>query len=148
MAGAYPNLADYCCVDAVPEATFLCEYYLRFRGVMPPARVVSLGRVEEELRPGSFDLAVNVHSFSECPIAAIEWWADLLRRIQVPELLVVPNEAEAPLSLELDGSRHDYLPVLERAGYRLVHREPVLDDPAVRELVGLHDHFHLLSLDG
>ncbi len=41
MAAAHAErLADYCCVDAVPESTFVSEYYLRHRGVAPPARVV------------------------------------------------------------------------------------------------------------
>jgi hypothetical protein len=63
----------------------------------------------------------------------------------VPHLLVIPNEAEGLLSLEADGARRDFAPVLARAGFSLQRREPVLDDPAVRELVGLHDHFHLFS---
>jgi SAM-dependent methyltransferase len=147
MAEALPRLADYCCVDAIPESTFVSEYYLRHRGCVPPARVVRLDEVDAALRPGDFDLAVNVHSFSECPLAAIEWWVGLLRRLEVPRLLVVPNEPDALLSLEADGSRLDFGEVLERAGYRLEHREPVYDDPAVRELVGVHDHFHLFTAE-
>jgi len=61
---------------------------------------------------------------------------------------VIPNEPDALLSLEPDGSRRDFGPVLERAGYRLEHREPVYDDPAVRELVGVHDRFHLFAVEG
>jgi SAM-dependent methyltransferase len=146
MAAAYPNLDEYCCLDAIPESTFLCEYYLGFRGCAPPARVVSLDAVDS-LQPAEFDLAVNVHSFSECTLAAIEWWVDRLRALRVPRLLVVPNEPTDLLSLEPDGTRLDFAPVLERAGYRLVHREPVVEDPAVRELVPLADHFHLFALD-
>ena len=41
MSAAFPQLEDYCCVDAVPESTFLSEYYLRHRGCTPPARVWS-----------------------------------------------------------------------------------------------------------
>ena len=145
MACALPNLADYCCVDAVAESTFLSEYYLRHRGVVPPARVVGLDAVDGELAPAAFDLAVNVHSFSECPYAAVQWWAALLGRLEVPHLLVVPNEPADLLTLEPDGSRRDFLPALEAAGFRLEHREPVIDDPAVRELVGLEDHFHLFG---
>lgn len=145
MAGTHPNLDDYCCVDAVPHSTFLSEYYLRHRGVVPPARVVSLGRVADELEPGTLDLAVNVHSFSECPLAAIAWWADLLDRLQVPSLLIVPNEPDQLLSLEADGTRRDFQPLLEHAGYRLACREPVLADPAVSELLELDDHFHLFT---
>jgi hypothetical protein len=66
----------------------------------------------------------------------------------VPRLLVVPNEPEGLLSLEPDGHRRDFAPLLERAGYRLLCREPVLADPAVEQLVGVSDRFHLFALDG
>jgi SAM-dependent methyltransferase len=144
MASAFPRLGDYCCTDAIPESTFLSEWYLRWRGVAPPARVVELDRVEA-LSPGSFDLAVNVHSWPECTYEAVEWWVAQLERLEVPSLLVVPNEPTELLTLEADGSRRDFVPLLERAGYRLARCEPVLEDAAVRELVGLEDHFHLFT---
>jgi SAM-dependent methyltransferase len=146
VTAGYSNIADYCCVDAIPESTFLSEYYLGFRGCSPPARVVALHQVEQTLEPGSFDLAVNIHSFSECTYEAIAWWIALLRRLGVENLLIVPNEPTELLSLEPDHSRRDFTPLLETAGYELVHREPVIDDPAVRELVRLEDHFHLYRL--
>jgi hypothetical protein len=146
MVSAWPNVADYCCVDAIAESTFVSEYYLRHRGVAPPARVVALDEVDRELEAGAFDLAVNIHAFSEIPLEAIVWWAELLARLRVEHLLVVPNEADRLLSLEPDGARRDFAPLLERAGYELVAREPVIDDPAVRELVGVEDAFHLFRL--
>jgi SAM-dependent methyltransferase len=145
MAEAHPSLADYSCVDAVPESTFVSDYHLRYRGLAPPARAVRLDRLDEELAARSFDLAVNVHSWSEAPFAAVEWWVDLLERLELPRLFVVPNEPTELLSLEPDGSRRDFMPLLERAGYRLVKREPVIEDPAVRELLGVNDHFHLFE---
>jgi hypothetical protein len=66
----------------------------------------------------------------------------------VPNLFVIPNEPEGMLSIEPDGSRRDLLPVLADAGYRLTAREPVIADEAVREILRLHDHFHLFELDG
>lgn len=138
------DVADYCCVDAVPESTFVSEYYLRRRGATPPARVVPLPEVDA-LTPGSFDLAVNIHSFPEAPYAAIEWWVRQLERLEVANLLIVPNEPTELLSMETDGSRRDFMPLLEGAGYRLSKREPTIDDTAVRELLGLHDHFHLFT---
>jgi SAM-dependent methyltransferase len=146
MVGAHgERVADYCCVDAVPESTFVSEYYLRHRGVVPPVRVVSLGSVERELEPRSFDLAVNVHSFPEMPYAAIQWWVELLARLEVSALLIVPNKPTELLSLEPDGTRQSFMPLLERHGYVLSKREPVIQDEAVRELVELHDHFHLFT---
>jgi putative sugar O-methyltransferase len=148
MAEAHPNLGDYCCVDAIAESTFLSEYYLEFRGVAPPARVVPLHEIEARLEPGSFDLAVNIHSFSECTLQAIEWWVDLLARLRVPELVIVPNEPTELLSFEPDGSRLDFAAALAAAGYELTTREPVYADPAVRDLVALGDHFHRFTLRG
>jgi SAM-dependent methyltransferase len=146
-AQALPALGDYCCVDAIPESTFLCEYYLRHREVSPPARVVPLDGVRTELKPGSFDLAINVHSFSECPFDAIRWWLNELARLEVPRLMLVPNDGTALLSLEADGSRRDFSGLLRAAGYRLAARDPAVADAEVRELLELHDHLHLFVRD-
>ncbi len=143
MAQALDNVSDYCCVDAVPEATFLSEWYLRYRGCSPPARVVSLDTLDEQLAPRTFDLAVNMHSFSECPLAAVSWWIDRLVELQVCRLLIIPNEPDALLSTEGDGSRVDFSPVLDEAGFELVHCEPVISDEAIAELLPLHDRFYL-----
>lgn len=143
---AVEGLADYCCVDAVAESTFLCEYHLHHRGVVPPARVVPFDEVGSALRDARFDLAVNVHGFSETTYASIADWCGHLTRLQVPHLFVVPNEGERFLSLEPDGTRRDFRPLIEQAGYRLVRSEPVIDDDAVRELVRVFDHFCLFEL--
>lgn len=142
---AVPGLSDYCCVDAVPMSTFVCEYYLRYRGCTPPCRVVTLPNVPD-LPVGSFDLAVNVHSFSECTTAAIEWWLGQLVRLEVPRLFLVPNEPDAFLSMESDGSRLDYLRLITEAGYRLVAEERVFEDAAVRHLLEIHDRYCLFQL--
>jgi SAM-dependent methyltransferase len=147
MTEAFTNVGDYCCVDAIPESTFLSEYYLRHRAAIPPARVVPLDRLDSELEPGSFDLAVAIHIFSECTLPAIAWWVARLRALEVPRLLVVPREPTELLSVEPDWTRQDYAPVLDRAGYRLEAREPVVDDPAFAQQLGLEDHFHLFALD-
>lgn len=144
MTEAFDSVGDYCCVDVVPEATFLSEYYLRYRGCTPPARVVPLDELDCAVETG-FDLAINVHSWSECTETAVSWWIELLHRLRIPEVFIVPNEPDRLLTLEADGSRRDFAPLLERAGYRLHHREPVIADPAVRELIPLHDHFYVFA---
>ena len=96
--------------------------------------------------PGEFDLAVNIHSFSECPLAAIEWWMSLLARLRVPRLFLVPNERTGFLSTEADGTRKDYLPVIDAAGYSSVAEEWAFDDPAVRKAIGIDDRFCLFEL--
>ena len=94
MAQAAQHLDDYCCVDAIPESTFLSEYYLRHRGCVPPARVVPLHEIDRVGKAGDFDLAVNIHSFSECTYEAVSWWFDWLEGLRIPNLLIVPNDRE------------------------------------------------------
>ena len=140
---AWPGLAAYFCVDAIPESTFLSEWYLRHRGITR-AHVVAVDELAslDDVRP---QLALNVHSFSEMPLSAIDGWLDLLDRLQVPRLFVVPNDAEAFLTMEADGTRRDYLPAVERRGYRVLAQEPAIADPDTRELVGVHDHLFLFE---
>jgi hypothetical protein len=145
MATLHPSLADYCCVDAVPESTFLSEYYLGFRGATPPTRVVGLHEVQSLLQPGSFDLAVNIHSFSECTLAAIEWWLGQVARLEIPHLFVIPNEFEGIISREVGGGYHDALPAFEAAGYKPATVERVIADPAIRELTRINDNFYLFE---
>jgi SAM-dependent methyltransferase len=145
MISALPNVTEYYCVDAVPEATFLSDWYLRYRGCIPPARTIRLDRLDEEVKVRDFSLAVNMHSFSECPLPAIRWWIEWLADLEVPNLLIVPNEPDALLSTEPDGRRLDFEPLLNAVGYELVRREPVIRDPAVRELLPLNDHFYLFA---
>lgn len=124
------------CVDAVAESTFLCEYYLRFRGRAARTQVVPLSDVEAVLAERPIDAAVNVHSFSECPLSAIRWWVDLLSRARVNHVMVVPN-ADSPsstrlLTMEHDSSRVDFRPLFEEYSYALALRQPKYAQPALQ----------------
>jgi SAM-dependent methyltransferase len=146
---AVADVADYACVDAIPESTFLCDYYLRRRGVADRARAVPLDAVAAAGSSlGRFDVAFNVHSWSECTLAAITWWVDLVRRLEVPYLFVVPNQHDRFLSREPDKTRRDFLPVITGAGYRQVAEEPLFEDPNVRQLLAIQDRLYLFRLDG
>ncbi|MFI0941504.1 putative sugar O-methyltransferase [Streptomyces sp. NPDC021020] len=142
MSECVPGLTRYLCVDAIPESTFLSEQYLRFRKASRAA-VIPLDEMAERLEGERPDLAVNIHSFSEMPLSAIEAWIGLLARLDVPALMIVPNEGDKLLSLENDYLRTDFTPVLERHGYVLAAREQTIADPDVRELVGVGDWFML-----
>lgn len=143
MVESVPDLRRYLCVDAIPESTFLSEQYLTYRRVDHKATVLRLDEVADRLVAERPDLAVNIHSFSEMPIAVIEAWIELLARSGVPALMIVPNEGDQLLSLEDDYVRLDFGPVLERHGYALAAREPTISDPDVRDLVGVGDWFML-----
>jgi hypothetical protein len=90
MVSALPNLNRYFCTDAVPVSTLLCEYYLQFRELNDRVQVVPLHKLND-LANTPIDLAINIHSFSECTISAIEWWCKLLSKYKIKYLMIVPN---------------------------------------------------------
>jgi SAM-dependent methyltransferase len=143
---ANPRLKAYTCADAVPESTFLCEYYLGFRGLRERVQVLPLHELESRLPLQRYDLALNLHSFSECTYAAIEWWLTQLARLGVRHLMLIPNEGERFLSVEPDGTRRDFAPLLSRVGYREIVREPLFGDPAVRQVMDVADVMFLFQL--
>lgn len=143
MCSALENVAVYDCVDAIPESTFLCDYYLRFRGV-EKARAVPLHQLDEQLHD-RYDIALNIHSFSECPRAATRWWLQKIAQREIPWLLIVPNTPTELLSAEADGATLDFRADVEAAGYRLHLMQPVYPDDELRELIGVQDHFLLFK---
>lgn len=147
MLTANPALQSYTCVDAVPESTFLSEFYLRYRGLDNRSRVVPLDELEQLFaQTGTFDLALNIHSFSECTYAAVEWWLTGIARMGVRYLMIIPNESRDFLATEPDMSRRDFRPLLDKLGYRLIAEEAVFDDPAVRDLMKVQDNMFLFEL--
>jgi len=126
LVTAFPEARGWC-VDAIPLSTFLSEFYLRFRGVSDKVTVVPLDAVEQRLVGQEFDLATNVHSFSECTLDTICWWLDLLVQLNVPRLMIVPNPyhngGTQLYSREADGRFQDFMPELLRRGFRLVRRD-------------------------
>lgn len=142
MSAALPNLEAYDCIDGVATSTFLCEYYTDFRQLPGSVRVVPLH--EHETLRDEYDLAVNIHSFSECSLAAIRWWLDRIAERRVEWLLIVPNRPpEQLLSTELDGSHLDFAPYVEAAGYERVDCRPRHQDDELRQLIGVDGRFHL-----
>lgn len=147
MLEVHPGIQTYTCVDAVPESTFLSEFYLKHRGLENRVEVVPLDQLENHLQPNrSYDLAINIHSFSECTYAAIEWWLRRLKDIGVRHLLIVPNDPTRLLSIEADGSHRDYEPLLAQLGFGRMAQEPVFDDSQVQELIGVRDNMFLFEL--
>lgn len=124
LAQSFPNLERAYATDAVPESTLLCDTYLRFRGVADRAIAVPLDQVEERLPADTIDVATNVHSFSEMPLAAIEWWLDLLVAKRVRHLMIVPNVGTRLVSREADGRNLDFSPALAERGLVRVAEEP------------------------
>jgi len=71
MATGLPGIEKFFRTDAVAVSIFVSDYYLRFRGVKE-ALVIPLDEIDNMLRDHPVDLAISVHSFSECQKQAIE----------------------------------------------------------------------------
>jgi hypothetical protein len=136
---AFENVT-YLCTDAIPRSTFLSGYYLDFRGVSDRASVVPLDKISGAFAGRCIDLVVNIHSFSEIPITAIEWWLDLIAENDVQHLLIVPNTDTRLLSKELDGPKVDLRPVIEGRGFELVRQQPKYTSDFMQRH-GLHGRF-------
>ena len=150
LVQAFPGKVDVLCTDSVAVSTFLSEFYLRYRGASPQAAVVPLDALEEVLSRNPVDVAVNIHSFSECPRSAIEGWLDLLVRHRIPRLMVVPNAMDNGgtrlLSRETDGTWLDLMPLFRAKGFELVATEPKYLDPAVQVHGVSPTHHYLFAL--
>ncbi len=127
---ALPNIDTYFCIDAVPESTFISSYYLSRKGAVR-ARVVPLDD-QEDLVPGTIDLAVNIHSFSECAIEAVEYWISRCAELKVEYLFIVPNISAGEKAVRLVNGT-DYSPLLAQYGYHLSHVEPKYGNPEVQK---------------
>jgi hypothetical protein len=134
---AFENVS-YLCADAIPLSTFLSGYYLGFRGVAERAQVVPLDRIADVVAGTRIDVAVNIHSFSECPVTAIEWWLDLLAESTVQHLLIVPNQEKRLVSKEREGPKVDLMPRIRERGFELVRQRPKYGGSDFMQKHGLH----------
>jgi hypothetical protein len=134
MVTAFPNVKKYYCVDAVPESTFISDYYLRFRKMTERCTVVPLDRLNQVER---VDLAVNIHSFAECRNRVVGWWLDQVREMRIPWLFIATT-ASLGLTSHEDRGRKDYREIIERAGFALAVHERKFESAPVLQDHGLY----------
>jgi hypothetical protein len=142
-ATAFPETTRWLATDAIPTSTFLCEYYLGFRALGERASAVPLHELAAAIRPGEVDVAVNIHSFSECSLAAIDAWIALLAGARVEHLMIVPNAVGADGITMLTNQGADFSRIVSAHGYRCIAAEPKYPDPLVQEY-GVSPAAHLL----
>jgi hypothetical protein len=138
LCASLPLLDKIICADAVAESTFLSGYYLRFRKVTDKAKVVPLNEIEQALNDNEIQLAVNIHSFSECGMLAITWWLDLLRKHNVRYLFIVPNPGRDQgnrLLIREPGAKEsqDFMPTILSRGYRLATKRAKYAAPSIQK---------------
>lgn len=114
------------CFDGVPLSTFLCDFYLKWRGFQKDkVDVIPLHQIQEYLdypqRP--IDLAVNTQSFSEMPLSAVDFWVALCATMKIPYFFLEPHSADLIhphyVTSEPDGTHRDYFHLFEKHGYKL-----------------------------
>jgi hypothetical protein len=146
MVNALPNIQNYLCTDAVAVSTFISEYYLRFRNLRDRVKVIPLDEIEDTLRNRVIDIAVNIHSFSECRVSAIEWWLSLLTKYGIKYLMIIPNALWSGGKLMLTCDGKDFMPILERSGYNLIAKEPKYGDDIVQQYAISPTYYYLYKL--
>ena len=134
MLTAIPSLENYLCADAIPESSFVCEHYLRFRGLEGRFKIVPATEIDAALELAHANLAINIHSFSECSLDAVEWWMGRLTAHAVQHFMIVPNACGHDGQLLRNNAGEDMMPLIERSGYRLVVKEPKYSDPEVQKI--------------
>ncbi len=133
MLSACPKIGMYACTDAVALSSFLCDYYLGYRRLRGRAKVVDPLAVGKIVDAYKISLGINVHSFSECSLEAVEWWLGLLSRHGVEHLMIVPNAGCHGGGFLLNNSNQDMFPVIQRKGYSLLCCESKFQDALVQE---------------
>jgi putative sugar O-methyltransferase len=143
MASAIPQISSYLCTDAVAISSFISDYYIKFRKLEKIAKVIGLDAVEKTLDEEPVDIAINIHSFSECKLSAIDWWLSLLSRYKVRYLMIVPNAGDHGGDRLLTHENEDFGQVIEKYGYKLIAKEPKFRDPVVQTF-GINPTYHYL----
>jgi putative sugar O-methyltransferase len=146
MLNALPNIAQYICTDAFPVSSFISDYYLRFRNLESRAKAVPLDEIERVLQNTPVDIAINIHSFPECTLSAIEWWISILAKYRIKNFMIVPNMLlpNTHELLTMDGIYFGN--IIEKYGYELIAREPKYGDSFVQSYGVNPSYYYLFEL--
>ncbi len=147
MSTALPNIKEYLCTDGVAISSFISDFYLKFRRLEEKAKVIPLDQIENVLSQKPVDLAINIHSFSECSIEAIDWWVSLLEKSKVKYLMVVPNTCNHGGTLLKTNNDQDMGAIFEDHGYKLLAKEPKYRDPVVQQYAITPTYHYLFILN-
>ena len=134
LTTAYPGAYVYC-TDAVGVSLKLCQTYIQYRN-LTRTEVVCPSDLD---KIGHIDLATNIHSWSECPRVAINWWLDFLVACKVKNLFVIPHPWACELCCIED--MQSFRPEIEAHGYKLAqYWRPFESVPRDFYLFTISDH--------
>ena len=99
--------------------------------------------IMDKLKNQGIDLAINIHSFSECSLASINWWIERVKELGIRYLMIVPNAYQEGGSKLLTNKREDFSGLINKHGFRLRIKEPKYLDPLMQRL-GLYPTYYYL----
>jgi hypothetical protein len=141
LSKAVPGLSKCICADAVPHSTFISEFYLTYREATDKTQVCALDEIEQALANRNIDIAMNICSFPECRLEAIEWWVRRLARWNVRHFLV------SCISERLENyEQQEFSSILENHGYRLRTCEPKYRDTLMQKYAVAPIYYFLFEL--
>jgi hypothetical protein len=114
MSVLYPRLFVVA-TDSIAVSMSVARMYLSARGIGP-----NWVQPRDNLHRGPYDLAINVHSWSECTLDEVAEWLDWLVSVECRRLFIVPHDTTFRTWTE-EGSctGPSYLPLLSERKYRL-----------------------------
>lgn len=116
LTASHPGAFVYC-TDRFAVSLTCCERYMAHRGVtramvVRPQQVASITE--------RIDVAVNIHSWSECTPEEIEPWLETLDQLNVPYLMVVPHTPDFASWTANGAAGPSFLPAIHAHGYVLI----------------------------
>lgn len=109
--------------------------------ILSKTSVIPVFDIEQVLRNQQIDLAINIHSFSECKLTAIEWWLSKIAQAGIQHLMIVPN---APVLTTREGI--NFSPIIDKYGYKLIANDPKYSDPVLQGYGINPSYYYLFSL--
>ena len=113
-------IEHYYCIDAIPESTFISNYYLKHYNKIKEITVVPIHQRKNFLEKQNITLAVNIHSFSEMTIDFIKFWIEEVIRLRIPHLFIVPNAGHQYKGDLISFDNINFKTIIESNGYELV----------------------------
>jgi SAM-dependent methyltransferase len=139
--------ATVVCADAIPESTFLCEFYLNYRNAGMRAKVCALPELSATLRGANIDIAVAINSLTECSAVANMWWIDQIRTSNIRYILVVPHSSfDGGREIYSTGRDRSITTLLEERGYKLRVKEAKYNTEPLQRYGISPTYYHFFSL--
>jgi putative sugar O-methyltransferase len=137
MTDFFPN-SQLFCTDGIAFSSIISEAYIRYRKAQDRVKVLTLEEIDHTIR--SYDLAINIHSFSEMDLTAVEWWLSYAALSEIKYLFIVPN----PEGLELnDGT--SLLPLFGKYNYKVIKKRKKYNNEYMAENAPYSSTYYLLA---